>query len=192
MDTLKQIELALAPWYKEFYDPAITDGEPTRDANNLMNMGYSAEEVDAGVTQYRNTYQYGRTRNWAHLLMSIGKVRNANMNIMPAGIAADHYVAHFGYEDFQRLAVREGYDPISANIADSVVSALGIGIGQEEPKFVRMKFISLYKELVNSYMSVEGQSAKQLGDGIEKQKRLPVDINKVAAEMRKLEKAKGR
>ena len=109
---------------------------------------------------------------------------------MPSGVAADMFVS--GYRSCSEDIVQKfGYDTISANYYNETIRRLGNGIGQEDIKYARLKFIQAYESLVDYETSVEGQSAKRLSDGIRHREQLTdgdttVDagVNKLAKNMR--------
>lgn len=179
------IKLLFAKWGAEFNDPPITDQIIETYYARIQKYEFTLEQIAAGIERYAEVFEYGQRRNWATLLKCCNEVRNAGRNIMPAGVAADLFVA--GVWGCDERVQRLGYDPISINYYKGTLRRLGDGIGQEEPKFARMKFIQVYKSLVDYELSIEGQSAKRLSAAIQEREQLT--DGKTTSDIRQLEES---
>ncbi len=189
MNQDQAVKLLFARWGREFNDPPITDQQVDVYYTRVAKYEFTVEQIAAGIERYAEVFEYGQRRNWATLLKCCNEVRNAGKNIMPSGVAADLFVSGIWgcHERVQRL----GYDPISANYYIETLRRLGDGIGQEETKYARLKFIQMYESLIDYEMSIEGQSAKRLSAAIQEREQLTdgntqvdVSVNKLAKDMR--------
>ena len=184
-------KLLFARWGAEFNEPTITKQDIEMYCRRIAKYEFTVEQIAAGIERYAEIFEYGQRRNWATLLNCCNEVRNAGRNIMPSGVAADMFVDHYNNWGSETRILKMGYDSQSVRLFEQTIRRLGDGIGQEEPKFARLKFIQAYESLVDYETSIEGQSAKRLSVAIQKREQLTdgstaVDagVNKLAKNMR--------
>ena len=186
MNQDKATKLLFARWGREFNDPPIKDQDIDIYCKRVDKYEFTIEEIAAGIERYAETFEYGQRRNWATLLKCINEVRNAGRNILPAGVAADMFVDHYNNWGSETRILKMGYDSQSVMLFKQTVRRLGNGIGQEEPKYARLKFIQVYESLVNYEMSIGGQSAKRLSDAIQAREQLTEGDGKIGAGIERL------
>lgn len=158
-DTRTQaIQKMLAIWVLEFYEPEITDVQMRVYVKRMMRTNFDMDVVAAGIEQYANTYVYGKTRNWAHLIMCCSEIRNASMNVMPAGLAADLFFqmmagSYVLARDtspalFYERVEDAGYGTINANYIAAAHRMVGDSIRNEDVEYAKRKWIKAYQEVV--------------------------------------------
>ena len=177
-------KLLFARWGAEFNEPVITPENIEMYCKRITKYEFTVEQIAAGIERYAEVFEYGQRRNWATLLKCINEIQNAGLNIMPAGVAADLFVDR--YHCWREEVDFRGYDRISEHLFEQTVNRLGSGIGQEEPKYARLKFIQVYESLINYETSIEGQSAKRLSEGIQDQQQLTDGDGKIGAGVERL------
>jgi hypothetical protein len=172
--------LATMAWYKEFYEPEYTEADVARDAQELIVRGFASGEVMAGIRRYRDTYVYGRTRNWAHLLHCIMEVRKQVLNLMPPGLAADSFfkVMAIGWvqaknskpDIFVDKVKAEGFGAATADYMCQAHRIVGDSIRYQDLQYAKPRYMSAYADAVSTGMdqpplaisSGETKSVKQL------------------------------
>jgi len=179
-------KLLFAKWGAEFNEPTITKQDIEMYCKRIVKYEFTLEEIAAGIERYAETFEYGQRRNWATLLKCINEIRNAGRNVMPSGVAADMFVSGIHYCTGRVL--KAGYGPISVNHYRETLRRLGDGVGQEETKYARLKFIQVYESLVDYEMSIEGQSTKRLSAAIQEREQLTDGSTAVDAGVNKLAK----
>ena len=182
LDNIATMRLVLLSWYKEFYEPDYEEYEIDRDVQELIEKGFSLDEVIAGVKRYRDTYLYGRTRNWAHLLKSIMEIRKESLNVMPAGMAAELFTTRMSYnyveaantrpEHFKEMLQKAGYGKMTGILITRTHRKLGDSIQFEDVEYVTRKFIKIYEELTISGLDSPPLPALEPMKGLQPIKKL--------------------
>ena len=148
----------LSVWVAEFYDPKFTEVEMKVYVNRMMRLNFDLDVIAAGIEQYANTYVYGKTRNWAHLIACCTEVRNASMNVMPPGLAADLFFqmmagSYVLARDtspalFYERVEQAGYGLINASYIATAHCLVGDSIRNEDVEYAKRRWIKAYKEAV--------------------------------------------
>ena len=157
IDAIKKL---LAVWVAEFYEPEITPVQMRVYVNRMTRANFDMDVIAAGIEQYANTYVYGKTRNWAHLIQCCLEVRNASVNIMPAGIAADLFFQMMagtwvtardtGPEVFEDRVGLAGYGLVNANFMAAAHRMVGDSIRNENVEYAKRRWIKAYQEVVET------------------------------------------
>jgi hypothetical protein len=163
----------------EFYEPEITDVQMRVYVKRMTRANFDMDVIAAGIEQYANTYVYGKTRNWAHLILCCSEIRNASVNIMPAGIAAGIFFQRLSGQwvlardtspgVFMDSVIKSGYGEINASYIAAAQRMVGDGIRWEESGFAERRFMTAFKEVVER---TELPSVPQLSSGAKSIKEL--------------------
>jgi hypothetical protein len=156
-EVLMNIRLLLTRWYRDFNEPVPYKTELDRDVREMASKDFPLGVIEAGIRRYRDTYMYGRTRNWAHLMQSCMEVNKKNKKIMPAGLAADVFfaemstgyipAAHTDYRHFLRH-VENSYGEDTAYYIAAAHRRCGDSIRYDDRGFAIRKFIKAYEEVI--------------------------------------------
>jgi hypothetical protein len=182
VDHLTNIRLLLTRWYRDFNEPVPYKTELDRDVREMANKDFPLGVIEAGIRRYRDTYMYGRTRNWAHLMQSCMEVDRENKKIMPPGLAADVFFAEMstGYikaintdaRHFLARVEKLGFSPISANYIAAAHRIAGDGMRYMKDEFAMREFIKAYEFAIKDIktppipaISSGTKSIKELIDG---------------------------
>ena len=183
VDHLTNIRLLLTRWYRDFNEPVPYDSELDRDVSEMANKDFPLGVIEAGIRRYRDTYMYGRTRNWAHLMQCCMEINKTQLRIMPAGIAADLFFAEMatGYvpaantdERFFWKRVRaHGFGDTSAKYIAVAHSRVGDSLRYDDREFAVRKFMKAYEDVIADFvvlppipkLTLETKSIKELIDG---------------------------
>lgn len=154
-EVLMNIRLLLTRWYRDFNEPVPYKTELDRDVAEMAAKDFTLGVIDAGIRRYRDTYMYGRTRNWAHLMQSCMEVDRENKKIMPAGLAADVFFAEMatGYikagctdaRHFTARVFKLGFSLISANYIAAAHRIAGDGMRYMKDEFAMREFVKAYE-----------------------------------------------
>ena len=116
--------------------------------------------IAAGIEQYANTYVYGKTRNWAHLIQCCLDIRNASANVMPAGLAADLFFqmmagSYVKARDtspalFYERVEDAGYGTINASYIATAHVMVGDSIRNEDVEYAKRRWIKAYNEAIET------------------------------------------
>ena len=150
----------LSVWVAEFYDPEITEVEMKVYVKRMTRVNFDMDVIAAGIEQYANTYVYGKTRNWAHLIECCSEIRNASMNVMPPGLAADLFFqmmagTYVSARDtspalFYERVENMGYGTINASYIATAHVMVGDSIRNEDVEYAKRRWIKAYKEAVGT------------------------------------------
>lgn len=179
-DLRKQaVQKLLAVWVAEFYEPEITPAQMNVYVKRMTRANFDMDVIAAGIEQYANTYVYGKTRNWAHLILCCSEIRNASVNTMPAGIATDlffqmmsgsYVLARETSPDvFEERVIELGYGRINASYMAAAHRMVGDSIRNEDVEYAKRKYIKAYQEVVET---TELPPVPQLGTGTKSIKQL--------------------
>ena len=158
IDKATAIRLLLTRWYRDFNEPVPYPTEMDKDVGDMKRKDFSLEVISAGIKRYRDTYMYGRTRNWAHLMQCCMEVSKASIKLMPAGMAADLFMREMatGYVEAARTDMRffaprvkaAGYGETTAIYIAAAHRRCGDSIRYDDMKFALRKFIKVYDGVV--------------------------------------------
>ena len=178
-DRKTAITKMLSVWVAEFYDPEITEVEMRVYVKRMTRVNFDMDVIAAGIEQYANTYVYGKTRNWAHLIQCCLDVRTASMNVMPAGLATDLFfqVMRGGWvlardtnpKVFADYVIEAGYGEINASYISAAQRMCGDGIRWEKSEYADRRFMAAYRDIVET---PELPTMPQLGAGTKTIKQL--------------------
>lgn len=157
-EVLTNIRLLLTRWYRDFNEPTPYETELDRDVREMASKDFPLKVIDAGIRRYRDTYMYGRTRNWAHLMKCCMEVNKATLNLMSAGMAADVFVQEMasGYIDaantcpghFERRVQLLGYGHNTADLIAATHRRIGDSVRYESTEWTIRRFIRAYNDLI--------------------------------------------
>ena len=152
------IRLLLTRWYRDFNEPVPYETELDRDVREMANKDFTLDVIEAGIRRYRDTYMYGRTRNWAHLMQCCMEVSKASIKLMPAGMAADLFMREVatGYIEAAQTDMRfflprvkaAGYGETTAIYIAAAHRRCGDSIRYDDMKFALIKFTKAYDAVV--------------------------------------------
>jgi len=156
-DRKTAITKMLSVWVAEFYDPEITEVEMRVYVKRMMRLNFDLDVIAAGIEQYANTYVYGKTRNWAHLILCCTEVRQASINVMPAGIAADLFfqmmagtyvlARETSHEIFVERVNEAGYGTFNASYIAAAHRIVGDSIRFDDIEYAKRRWIKAYQEV---------------------------------------------
>jgi hypothetical protein len=135
----------LAIWVLEFYEPEITDVQMRVYVKRMTRANFDMDVIAAGIEQYANTYVYGKTRNWAHLIQCCSEVADLFFQMM-----AGHYVKARDSSPalFYERVEQAGYGVINASYIATAHVTVGDSIRNEDVEYAKRRWIKAYQEAV--------------------------------------------